>query len=81
MLKYLYTELPDARERRQKAMKDGLRHISEYCGRRANGDHCPDTTMTNLKKKVIALEVRVRAVGVTRSIAPPEEWTSHQTNE
>jgi len=75
MAKYLYTELPDADAHRKKVIKAELQHLAEYCGRRANGDHCPQTTITVLKRKVVALEMRVRGAGVVRTIAPPEEWS------
>lgn len=82
MSKYLYTELPDADAHRRRVMKAELEHLTEYCARRATGDHCPQTTITVLKRKVVALEMRVRGAGVARSIAPSEEWSpSGERNE
>lgn len=73
MSKYVYRELSDGEKRRRKALKEELEYLAEYCARRASLEFQADTTISNLRKKVLKLQARVFAAGVAREIAPPEE--------
>jgi hypothetical protein len=48
---------------RREQLARGLQFLARWAEARASGDHCPDTTLTLLQRKVVELEARTVRAG------------------